>query len=41
MEVICKAFPNQFKSMPEIHPILDGTEVFIETPKKLDLQKIT
>lgn len=27
--------------MPDIHSILDGTEFFIETPKNLDLQKIT
>ena len=40
-EVIHKTLPNQFKSMPDIHSILDGTEVFIETPKNLDLQKIT
>ena len=29
------------RTMPDIHSILDGTEVFIETPKNLDLQKIT
>ena len=40
-EVIYKTLPNRFKSMPDIHSILDGTEVFIETPKNLDLQKIT
>ena len=40
-EVIYKILPNRLKSMPEIHSILDGTEVFIETPKNLDLQKIT
>ena len=28
-------------SIPEIHSILDGTEVFIETPINLDLLKIT
>ena len=34
-EVIYKTLPNRFKSMPDIHSILDGTEVFIETPKNL------
>ena len=40
-EVIRKTLPNRFKSMPDIHSILDGTDVFIETQKNLDLQKIT
>ena len=38
---IFQTLPNRFKSMPDIHSILDATEVFIETPKNLDLQKIT
>ena len=38
-EVIYKTLANRFKSMPDIHSILDGTEVFIETPKNLDLLK--
>ena len=40
-EVIYKILPNQFKSMPGIQSILDDTKVFIETPKNLDLQKVT
>ena len=40
-EVIRKTLPNRFKSMPDIHSILDGIEVFIEIPKNLDLQQIT
>ena len=40
-EAIYKTLPNRIKSMPDIHSILDGTDVFIETPKNLDLQKIT
>ena len=38
-QVIYKTLPSRFKSMPD--SILDGTEVFTETPKNLDLQKIT
>ena len=38
-EVIYKTLPNQFKTMPDIHSILDGTEVFTETPKNVNLQK--
>ena len=40
-EVKYKTLSYRFKSMPDIHSILDGTEVFIETPKNLYLQKIT
>ena len=40
-EVMYKTLSNQVKSMPEIHSILDCTEVFIETPKNLGLLRIT
>ena len=35
--------PNRFKKLnyADLHSILDGTEFFIETPKNLDLQKLT
>ena len=36
-EVMYKTLPNQFKSMPDNNSILDGTQGFIETQKKLDL----
>ena len=35
--VMYKTLPNQFKSMPDNNSILDGTQGFIETQKKLDL----
>lgn len=38
---ITATLPERFKSMPDIHSILDATEVFIETPKNLDLQRST
>ena len=40
-EVIYKTLPNRFKSMQDIHSMLDDAEAFTETPKNLDLQKIT
>ena len=32
---------SRFKSMPDLHSILDGTEFFIQTPKNPDNQKLT
>ena len=39
-KVMYKTLPNRVKSMPEIHSILDCTEVFIKLLKNLDLLKI-
>ena len=33
--------PKRFNQVHGIHPIIDGSEIFIETPKNLDLQKLT
>lgn len=38
---ISNTLRKRFKSLPKMHSILDGTEFFIETPKNLDLQKLT
>ena len=40
-ENITSTLPKRFRTMPDMHSILDGTEFFIETPKNLDLQKLT
>ncbi|XP_065671737.1 uncharacterized protein LOC136089613 [Hydra vulgaris] len=42
-DVIVQTMPNRFKKFnySDLHSILDGTEFFIETPKNLDLQKLT
>ena len=42
-DVIVQTMPNRFKKLnyADLHSILDGTEFFIETPKNLDLQKLT
>ena len=33
--------PIHFNEVHGIHSIIDGSEIFIETPKNLDLQKLT
>ena len=33
--------PKQFKELPKLHSIADGTELFIQTPKNHDLQRMT
>lgn len=33
--------PKRFNQVHGIHSIIDGSEIFIETPKNLDLQELT
>ena len=33
--------PSQFNSFPKLVPIIDCSEIFIETPKDLELQSVT
>ena len=33
--------PERFNHVRDIHSIIDGSEIFIETPKNPDLQKVT
>ena len=40
-EKIKVTLPDRFKAMPDVHSIIDATEVFIETLKILDLQRST
>ena len=38
---IFSSSPPRFKEYPQLHSILDATEVFLETPKNLVAQRIT
>ena len=41
-ESISNTRPSRFKSMPDLHSIIDGgTEFFIQTPKNPEMQKLT
>ena len=41
LENIRKSRPRKFKDFPKLHSILDGTEIFIQTPKNHEIQRIT
>ena len=40
-ETLIATKPNRYRSLPDLHSIIDCTEVFIETPKDLYLQGAT
>ena len=40
-EEVIGSKPKLFKNIPDLHSIIDCTEIFIETPKDLELQSAT